>query len=142
MEFGLLHDNHEVMFTRQELALMGLLHDGSESFNGDLIRPLKYSVEFSEPFEKVERLNEVAVADRFGIPVHLPRIIKMADEAVCAAESRQIVPKDPSEEWQSGICHDEEIIAPFEIEMLLPFEAKKLFLTHFERLTMKRVAAA
>lgn len=140
-EFGCSHDNHEVTFTRQELALMGLLHDGSESYNGDLIRPLKYSREFSEPFGKVETLNEVAVAGRFKIPAHLPRIVKIADNAVCAAESQQIVPKDPTEDWQSDIRHDEEIVAPFKIEMLPPYQAKRLFMHHYERLAMTRVAA-
>ncbi|MDE4297179.1 HD domain-containing protein [Phaeobacter gallaeciensis] len=132
----------EAIMRRPDLALMGLLHDASEAYNGDLIRPLKYSAEFAEPFKKVELLNEAAVGKRFQFPAELPPEVKIADEAVCAAELRQIVPKHPSEEWDSGKMHDEERVAPFEIEMLLPFEAKKLFLSHFERLTMHRRVAA
>lgn len=132
----------ESVLRRPDLALEALLHDGSEAFNGDLIRPLKYSSAFAEPFKKVELINEAAVAKRFQLPLEMSPEVKIADEAVCAAEAIQIVPKHSSEEWKSGRQYDDKLVAPFEIEMLLPYEAKKLFLTHYERLTLNRKAAA
>lgn len=131
----------EGILRRPDLALMALLHDAAEAYNGDLIRPLKYSAEFAEPFKKVELLNEAAVAKRFKMPLDMPPEIKMADEAVCSAEALQIVPKHPDEDWDIGKLHDDSVVAPFEIAMLAPFQAKKLFVTHYERITQQRLVA-
>ena len=43
----------EEVMGRPDLALEGLLHDGSEAYNGDLIRPLKYDKAFKAPFQVV-----------------------------------------------------------------------------------------
>lgn len=131
----------EVM-KRPDLSMAALLHDASEAFNGDLIRPLKYSAEFAEPFKRVEDLNEGAVARRFNIPLKMPPEIKIADEAVCTAESLQIIPKSPNEEWTSGKLHDETHVAPYEIEMLLPYQARRLFLDHYQMILSMRAVSA
>ncbi len=123
---------------RPEYALEALLHDGSEAYNGDLIRPLKYSPEFAEPFRKVEDLNERAGAVRFNLVYPYPKEVKQADEAVCAAEAAQIIIRDPNEDWQTGKLHDDSVVAPYEIEMLLPYEAKELFLMRLEEVLRKR----
>lgn len=108
--------------------LCGEVHDGSESYNGDLIRPLKYDPLFSRPFKTVEELNELAIARRFGVPFPYPAIVKRADEAVTAAEVEQIVPRCSDEDWEAGRLHDNAEVAPFRIQMLLPADAKRLFL--------------
>lgn len=130
----------EEIMRRPDLALCGLLHDGSEAYNGDLIRPLKYSAEFAEPFQKVEALNEAVVAEKFGIQYPFPKEVKIADDAVCAMEYEQIVPRNAKEEWDLKLCSTDQI-APFRAEMMDPFAAKELFLRHFERLTTRRIAA-
>lgn len=123
----------EEVMGRPDLALEALLHDGAESYNGDLIRPLKYSAEFREPFKKVETLNEAAVSKAFYLPViHSPEV-KVADDAVCYAEFVQIVPMQEAEEWSNSLTKT-TLIAPFQIEMLAPYEAKMLFLHHYMRL--------
>jgi 5'-deoxynucleotidase YfbR-like HD superfamily hydrolase len=126
---------------RPDLALEGLLHDGSEAFNGDLIRPLKYDAVFRAPFQKVEELNERAQAVRFGLIYPYPKEVKMADEAVTTAEIEQIVPKDLSEEWESGKLRDDKVAAPYRIIMLEPYEAKMMFLDRYEDLMRWREAA-
>lgn len=128
----------EEVLGRPEYALEGLLHDGSEAYNGDLIRPLKYDESFRAPFKIVEERNEAAGASRFGLVYPYPKEVKVADEAVTAAEVLQIVPKDPSENWDQGKLHDDSRVAPYEIEMLLPFEAKEQFLMRYEELMRKR----
>lgn len=132
----------EFIMRRPDLALEALLHDGSEAYNGDLIRPLKYSSAFAKPFKKVEIINEGAVARRFNLPIKMSPEIKVADEAVCAAEFEQIIPRCPTEEWSSGIVHDRDKIASFQIDMLSPHMAKKFFLDRFELLTNNRSVAA
>lgn len=123
---------------RPDLALEGLMHDGSEAFNGDLIRPLKYDESFRLPFQLVEGLNEKANAIRFGLIYPYPEEVKIADEAVTAAEVNQIIVKDPDDDWSFGKLHDDTRVAPYEIQMLLPYEAKILFLDRFYEIARKR----
>jgi uncharacterized protein len=124
-------DYVEYELGRPDLALAALLHDGSEAFNGDLIRPLKYSPEFSEPFKQVEILNEAAVEARFNVIEQMKQPeIKIADDAVCYAEWLQIVPTRQSEgDWEQHFKADKP--ANIEIEMMLPYQAKEAFLDRF-----------
>ncbi|PZR92034.1 MAG: hypothetical protein DI537_14505 [Stutzerimonas stutzeri] len=126
---------------RPDLALEGLLHDGSEAFNGDLIRPLKYDEAFRAPFQKVEELNERAQAIRFGLVYPYPEEVKMADEAVTTAEIEQIVPKDLSEDWEAGKLHDDKVAAPYKIMMLEPYHALTFFMDRYEDLMRWRESA-
>lgn len=120
---------------RPELALAGLLHDAAEAYNGDLIRPLKYSPEFREPFKRVEALNERAVDLHFDLIAQMTDpLIKTADEAVCHAEWLQIVPRDPAEEWRAD-HHDDTHTYPGEIAMLNPYAAKQLFLNRYKEIS-------
>jgi hypothetical protein len=121
---------------RPDLALAGLLHDGAESYNGDLIRPLKYSPEFREPFKRVEEKNDWAVALHFGIyeQLHDPAV-KIADDAVCHKEWLTIVPKDSKEVWTPGALLETSHTYPGDIEMLNPFAAKQMFLARFKEVS-------
>lgn len=127
----------EEVLGRPDLALEGLLHDGSEAYNGDLIRPLKYDPLFRAPFQVVEEKNERAGAIRFNLIYPYPKEVKIADEAVTAAEVNQIIVHAPNEDW-SGKLHDETNVAPYTIEMLEPFAAKEQFLLRWEELARKR----
>lgn len=127
----------EEILGRPDLALEGLLHDGTEAVTGgDLIRPLKHSAEFHKPFKKVEDLSERALCEHFSISFDDP-LIKVADEAVCAAEYAQIVPRRPDEDWSED-WHDPTLVAPYEIQMLLPHEAKQYFMSRFVECWAKR----
>jgi len=126
---------------RPDLALEALLHDGvSETYNGDLIRPLKYDPLFREPFKRVEELNERAGSLAFNLVYPFPPEIKIADEAVTTDEVNQIVPKDPNEEWESGKLHDDSKAAGFTIQMLTPYEAKLFFLERWQVVAERRNA--
>lgn len=117
---------------RPDLALAGLLHDGSEAYNGDLIRPLKYSPAFREPFKKVEALNEAAVEERFGLTVQMKDpAIKIADEAVCHAEWLQIIPRHKDHPLTAEY-HETTRLAPIKITMFEPHVAKCFFLSRFD----------
>lgn len=127
---------------RPDLELEALLHDAPEYAIGDMIRPLKHSPEIYPIYSKIESLNELAVSKRFGIAFPLPKEVKIADDAVCAAEARQIVPKDASEEWLSGIMHDDSIVAPYQIEMMQPYQAKLFFLAAWSAAVVRRAQYA
>lgn len=115
-------------------ALERLLHDGSESYNGDLIRPLKYDPLFAAPFKLVEERNERAIAARYGLRYPFPSAVKIADEAVTAAEVNQIIVKLPGDDWETGKMHDDSNVADIEIAMWSPFDAKVLFMNRFHEL--------
>lgn len=123
---------------RPDLALEALLHDASEAYIGDLIRPLKYNPEFRAPFLKVELLNERVIAQRFNLVDPLPPEVKAADDALADAEFSQIVPKDPNEEWSSGIMRSTDSSADIKIAMLSPYEAKQVFLAVYDEIMRGR----
>lgn len=115
-------------------ALEALLHDASEAYNGDLIRPLKYTEEFSAPFMRVEALNEAAIAERFGLRHPWPASVKEADNAIGAAERDQLITHHG--EW-TGINYP---VPPAQIELMCwaPHIAKVAFLSRFHFLMAGR----
>lgn len=129
----------EQVMNRPDLALAGLLHDASEAYNGDLIRPLKYSPAFKEPFKAVEVLNETAVEQHFNITVQMTDpAIKIADDAVCNAEWQQIVPMDEETAAMGSTHHATEHTYPGTIIMLPPYQAKLFFLERY-RVILERM---
>lgn len=119
-------------------ALEALLHDGSETYLNDLIRPLKYDESFRKPFLHVEELNERAIARRFQLQYPFPIEVKIADDAMAAAEIAQIVVKDPDDEWVSGKLHDDTTVAPVKIECWSPEVARGMFLKRYDQLIHER----
>ena len=64
------------------IALTGLLHDASEAYIGDMIRPLKHNPALGTAFATVDEHVERQIAQRFGLPFPYPPIIKEADNFV------------------------------------------------------------
>lgn len=112
--------------------LCALLHDASEAYNGDLIRPLKYDPLFAQPFKVVEERNEQVICERFTLPYPFPKIVKQADEAVTAAEIQQIVPRDNSWAWDAAKMHSDERVADIEVLMLDPKPSYEVFMAAHE----------
>lgn len=117
---------------RPDLGLYALLHDAAEAYVSDLIRPLKYSTAFFEPFKRIEEINERIIAKRFNLFYPFPEEIKIADEAVCAAEANQIIVMDDDDDWKVGIMFDDRRVAPYIIEMVEPTRARDMFLDAFK----------
>lgn len=137
------HSVYVARFVREVLGLPqyeleALLHDAPEYITGDMIRPLKHSPTIYPVYSSVEDKIEQAFAKKWNLLYPLPKEVKMADEAVCAAESLQIVPKDPREEWESGKMHDDSMVAPYEIQMLDAYAAKEFFLIEYEEAIRRR----
>lgn len=128
----------ERVLAQPQYALEALLHDSSEAYNGDLIRPLKYDPAFRAPFQAVEEKNERAHAEAFNLVYPYPAVIKIADEAVVSAEVEQIIVKAADQEWSSGTLHDHTRVAPYEIRMLSPFHALHFFLDRYRDLAARR----
>lgn len=124
-------------FNRPEHRLARLLHDASEAYNGDLIRPLKYDPEFRAPFSKVEERNERVISERFGLPFPFEGHIKVADEAVTSAEVEQLINKRDDMDF-SGKLHDDSKVADFKFREEHWQKTEERFLRLFSRLVADR----
>lgn len=108
-------------------AMEGLLHDSSEAFLGDVVKPLK---ELLADYKQIEKRVERAIFSRFKLLYPLPNEVKLADLIMLATEQRDLMPYH-SDEWFliKNIEPLEEIIQP-----LNPKEAKELFLKRYNEL--------
>lgn len=71
----------------EPLKLWGLLHDASEAYISDIVRPAK---RFIVGYDEVEARIMRAVSERFGLDPVMPPEVKQADEAVLHAEYFQL----------------------------------------------------
>jgi 5'-deoxynucleotidase YfbR-like HD superfamily hydrolase len=92
------------------VALEALLHDASESYVGDMVRPLKHANELIAYRQAEDRVS-AAVWMRFGLPTHagdhpVPRralessLVKDADTRILLTERTALMPNyKPSDRW-------------------------------------------
>src|SRR6516164_1883394 len=86
------HSVHCAEAAPDDLRLTALLHDGTEAYLGDVIRPLKNML---PDYRKIEdRLGQV-LAERFGTVWPLPAEVKRIDDAALAAEVAQAMAPPP-----------------------------------------------
>lgn len=121
---------------RPDLAFDALMHDAAEAYIGDMIRPLKYSPAFHDTFKELEMKVESVISKRYGLLDPMPPEVKIADDAICAAEWEQIVPRNANEKWGYAVTKGGQPVAPASIgiAMLSPYEAYKLFMDRFSSL--------
>lgn len=78
-----------------DLQLTALLHDATEAYIGDMVRPLKALLpEYSE----IEHGIWLAICDRFNLDPTLPTCIHEADMIALATERRDLMPEH-AESW-------------------------------------------
>lgn len=113
-------------------AQEALLHDSSEAYIGDMIRPLKHQPEMLE-FRKAEAKIEAAVFERFGIrsTEDSHEVIKAIDNRILVDEITQLMP-DPGM-YLDGALADESPIG-ITIRGWQPERAKREFLERFRTL--------
>lgn len=113
-------------------ALWGLLHDGTEAYVGDMIRPLKVHMP-----DYVEAENRVmaAIAEKFGLSdVNMPDSVRDADNRILLNE-RNTLKGTPPQEWD--VPYEPFPVA--EIKALGPKGATNAYLARFEELTGETV---
>lgn len=115
---------HLDLSRRRAGAALGLLHDASEAYLGDVVRPLKYT-ERMAGYVELERRVMAAVWARFGLAEAagdhvLVVAVKAADDRLCRLEQRDL---------QGATVDDEH--AP--IMLMRPVDARKQFI---ERATL------
>lgn len=132
---------HCVLVSRHvppEFALEGLLHDSSEAYLGDMVRPLKYQPEMAE-FRKAEAAIERCVEERFRLNTSAAArvAVKEIDDRILVDEIKALmrVPSlylEPGGDGQGGALTREPIGA--EILGYPPERAELLFLLRYYEL--------
>src|SRR5690606_26884872 len=71
-----------------EHALWALLHDATEAYLGDVVRPLKHQL---PGYIAAELRLETAIATRFGLPGLMPDQVKEHDTRIVVDEREQLM---------------------------------------------------
>lgn len=71
-----------------EFKLEGVLHDGTESFVQDLVRPVKRRL---HPYKDLELKIWQIIAFKYELPMAMSTLVIMADDAALKSEIRQFV---------------------------------------------------
>lgn len=111
-----------------EDRLWGLLHDLSEVYIGDLVRPLKHSGKLDE-YLAIENKVQEAGCKRFNLPLQEPASVKRADNIMLYTEARDLMSPLHSD-WQNMV---EPL--PFKIEPWSQQKSKDMFMKRFFELT-------
>jgi len=86
------HCVHVSRLVPQEFALQGLLHDATEAYVGDMVRPLKAAL---PEYRAIEQRIWNAIANKFGVPVVMAPEVKHADLVALATERRDLMGPRP-----------------------------------------------
>ena len=113
-----VHVSH--CFEDPELAMAGLLHDATEAYIGDMVRPLKVLL---PAFEELENMLHEVIFNLFGLDIALMEEIKWADDEAVVVEARQIT----TGTWTKGI----EVKIHFDVLNLTPEDGRKVFLNRY-----------
>ncbi len=110
-------------------ALAGLLHDGSEAYLLDMVRPVK---RFMADYRAAEERLQRVVFEAFGLDPVTPPAVKRADMALLVAERAQVM--RPTDDVWSIDAEPLDVL----IDCCPPYAAKTLFLDRFHQLTRVR----
>jgi len=94
-----------------ELAALGLLHDATEAYLGDVIKPLKNCL---PDYRALEHVWEKAIAQRFGFESLEHPLVKVADVAAVQAERAALLPSTlaadaPKELWAAYLQRGDRV---------------------------------
>lgn len=112
-----------------EYKLIGLLHDASEAYIGDIVSPLKALL--NQYIDVEDRFN-LAIGQRFGMSdalLNMPPEVKHADMRALRTEVRDVVGGElrPWECWGDGDIEPyDDVITPLSSD-----DARELFLKEF-----------
>lgn len=116
-----------------EDALDGLLHDATEAYLGDVIRPLKALL---PAYKLLEQRWADAIARQLGCSAVMPASVKDADRIMLATERRDVHPAAYEARGRWRFVEDELAVEPRTrpVDAYPPTYAKELFLLRWEQL--------
>lgn len=116
----------DVLRRTTQHAYAGLLHDATEAYLGDMVRPLKYSM---PEYLEAEQVLEHMLSLKFGVPMPLPYQVKEADNLLLVTERRDLL-VNCGHRWHPSL----EAIEPLRelhISPWTPEQAEARFLSRF-----------
>lgn len=114
--------------------MAALLHDATEAYLGDMIRPLKRCM--SEYRAAEDRLHAV-IFERFGLPSVLAAEIKMADNRLLLNEKAILTGPEPAP-WGLAQVGASEPLHNINMRGLIPEDAEAFFLSTYEAITASK----
>lgn len=89
------------VYGTEENALIGLLHDATEAYIGDMVAPLK-RLPGMEAYRELEAKIWRCIAIRFGLPMAIPPEVKETDLRMLATEKEIFIPQE-AKPWELGV---------------------------------------
>ena len=121
----------------KEEALERLLHDASESFMGDMNRPLKHFTDAGKSYRKQEQIVQNAIRERFGLSLAIEApSVHIADNQMLFCEKQQLMTTLPWDDvdWLAHSNSENLGTAGILIEQWSPSHAETMFLNRFQQL--------
>jgi hypothetical protein len=87
---------HSVLVSKlvpEHLAFQGLMHDATEAYINDLVRPVKRAIGERNVYYRLEQMAWGAIAQAFGLPLELDPAVKYADTQICKLEKARLHPR-------------------------------------------------
>jgi len=124
------HCVHVSHMVSPEHALEALLHDAAEAYVGDMIIPLKSHWSLTE-FKRIEKMNDLAVRIRFGLPHEETPCVKAADTRIRETEWLTLMmPIPPEMVWEWPGDRDPTV----HLKLWCPEIAEQKFLERYREL--------
>lgn len=120
------------LIIEKDFALCALLHDATEAYVGDVPSPIKALLPGFCALE--DRIYELAIAPKFGLPAKLPPEVKRVDREVLKMEYTHLV-KKYGHDWHLDEIDVPEGFSDTGIYCLKQELAKDMFLNRFYELT-------
>jgi len=132
------------MYVPPEYARQGLLHDATEAYLGDMIRPIKYRP-IMRGYREAEARLEGVIFERFNIRPTDDSFsaVKRVDDRILCDEIAQLI-SDVAEPWDERVPRTLEKFGPAlgaSIPCLSQRDAEYVFLSRFAELFPEELAA-
>lgn len=109
-----------------DLARAALLHDATEAYMGDVIRPLKLQFPL---YRQTEDYLQGMIFTKFGLPPEMPPEVKDADLRICNDERAALLHERPWNPYIDGLPY-----LDVEIKSWFPIKAEQNYLDMYWKL--------
>jgi hypothetical protein len=120
------HCCHVCDYSPPNDKLWGLLHDASEAYLTDVIRPIK---PYLGNYAEIENQLMLVIATRFNLP-SMPRSVKEVDGRILVNEREQIMSRAPHDWNDTG-----DPLIGLQLQLWSPAQARAQFMERFSRLS-------
>lgn len=111
----------------RDTGMVGLMHDATEAYVGDVSSPLKRCI---PKYKKIEQLHWLAICSAFELPAVLPKAVHEADLRMLVTEARDLMGPRPYD-WTIDVEPYSDISVAVPMTAL---EAEYKFLERFHEL--------